>query len=262
MKTLLALPVLLFLAIIPSCAQQDSTFTDADTTVETEGDGNISQEESNEATMIRIPPDSLKLNQRSFSEDQVQRLQSDPDLDYEQPPTVAESLWDRFWAWVRYLMGKLFTGAVTTDWGRLIVYAIAMALLVAVVMLMLKVNAFKILYSGRGAAQPYQVLDENIHEMDFDKLIQEATDRQDYRRGIRLLFLYALKLLSDRQLIHWESGKTNHEYVGELSNGALRNGLNELSFYFDYAWYGNFAINSDTFGKAQNTFVDWKSRLG
>jgi hypothetical protein len=50
--------------------------------------------------------------------------------------------------------------------------------------------------------------------------------------------------------------------VGELGKGELRNGLNELSFYFDYAWYGNFAINRDTFGKAQDTFVDWKSKLG
>lgn len=232
---------------------------DADTTVVTEGEADIS---SNEATMIRIPSDSLPVYERSFSKEQVQRLQSDPSLDYEQPPTVAESLWDRFWAWVGYLIGKLFRGAVGTDWGRLIVYVIALALLVAVVMLMLKVNAFRILYSGQGAAQQYEVLDENIHEMDFDKLIQEAADRQDYRRGIRLLFLYALKLLSDKQLIHWESGKTNHEYVGELGKGELRNGLNELSFYFDYAWYGNFTINRDTFGKAQNTFVDWKSKLG
>jgi hypothetical protein len=260
-KTPLALLVLLWLTITPLVAQQDSTVIETPDTVATGEEVYTSQEESGDE-MISVAPDSLPVYKRSFSEEQVQRLKSDPDLDYKQPPTVAENLWDRFMSWLKYIFDSLFHGAVNTDWGRLIVYAIGLALLVALIMLMLKVNAFKVIYSGQGTAKKYQVLDENIHEMDFDKLIQEAIDQQDYRRGIRLLFLYALKLLSDKQLIHWESGKTNHDYVEELNRNELRNGFNALSFYFDYAWYGNFKINRDTFSKAQDTFADWKNKLG
>jgi hypothetical protein len=264
-KTLLVLALLLFFAITPSHAQTgDSTFLEASDTVMAPGDGGYTgdQEQRNDEAIYEAANDSLQVHTRSFTEAQVQRLKSDPDLDYKQPPTMAESFWDRFLEWLSYILDNVFDGAVNTDWGRLIAYAIGLALLVALIMLMLKVNAFKVIYSGQGTTQQYHVLDENIHEMDFDSLIQEAMDQQDYRRGIRLLFLYALKLLSDRQLIHWESGKTNHDYVGELSRNELRNGLNELSFYFDYAWYGNFKINRDTFSKAQSTFVDWKNRLG
>lgn len=182
-------------------------------------------------------------------------------MNYKRPPTAAESLWDRFWMWIAQLISKMFRTAVDTNWGRLIVYAIGLILLVVLVMLILKVNAFKVLYSGEGNTKKYQVLDENIHEMDFEKLVQEALDQQDYRRGIRLLFLYALKLLSDKQLIQWESGKTNHDYVVELEKKELKTGLNELSFYFDYAWYGNFLINRDTFNKVQTTFTDWKRKI-
>jgi hypothetical protein len=203
----------------------------------------------------------MPVEKRSFNEEKIKTFKSDPEMNYREAPTVAESLWDRLLNWIAQFLDTLFDNAVNTNWGRVIVYAVGLVLLVALIMMMLKVNAFKVLYSGGSNSQTYQILDENIHEMDFDKLIQEALDSQDYRKGVRLLFLFALKLLSDRHLIHWESGKTNHDYVRELDTNELRLGFNELSFYFDYAWYGNFRINQETFKKAQDTFTDWRSKL-
>ena len=129
-------------------------------------------------------------------------------------------------------------------------------------MLLLKVNAFQIFYSGSDQGkQSYQVFHENIHEMDFDTLIREATERNEYRLATRLVFLYALKILSDKQLIDFKPGKTNHDYVEELPKGDLKTGLNELSFYFDYAWYGNFSINENQFQKVKQTFTFWKDKV-
>ena len=140
-------------------------------------------------------------------------------------------------------------------------YLIGIPLLIVLILMLLKVNAFRVLFSGTGVPQKYQVLEENIHEMDFEKLLAESVQQQDYRRGVRLLFLYALKLLSDRELIQWESGKTNHDYVGEIETSELKPGFNELSYYFDYAWYGNFNINRQTFDKAHEAFNHWKKKL-
>jgi hypothetical protein len=217
--------------------------------------------DSDETSLTIARPDSLIVKKRSFNEEQIQRLKSDPDFNYKLPPTVAESLWDRLLAWLGNLIANMFDKAVNTNWGQALVYIVGLALLVVVIMMLLKVNAFKIFYSGAGATQKYQVLDENIHEMDFEKLVQEAIDKQDYRRGTRLLFLYALKLLADKDLIHWELGKTNRDYVVELSKQELKSGLNDLSYYFDYAWYGNFNISRETFNKVQGTFADWKNKL-
>lgn len=256
-KTLYFLFPVLLLTSLSFAQKSDTTFERLDEVIISAD--SVYNEEDN--TVYNAQPDSLAIDNRAFSQEEIARLKSDPDMDYKQPPTVAESLWDRFWAWIAQLLDGLFDKAVNTSWGRILVYAVGLAILIIVIMLVLKVNAFRVLYSGRGNAQKYQVLDENIHEMNFEKLIQEAMDQQDYRVGIRLLFLYALKLLSDKDLIHWESGKTNHDYVAELGKNDLKAGLNSLSFYFDYAWYGNFNISRDTFIKAQGTFTDWKSKL-
>lgn len=207
------------------------------------------------------PSDTVHIEKKSFSSETLRELKQDPALDYKELPTVAESLWDRILRWIAEFINSFFEAAYTTDWGRFFLYIGLVALIVVLVMTVLKVNAFRMLYSRTGSPQKLEALDENIHEMDFEKLIQESINRQDFRRAIRLLFLYSLKLLADRHLILWQLGKTNHDYVGELQQTDLRRGLNELSFYFDYAWYGNFQVNRETFDKVQSAFRDFKSKL-
>jgi hypothetical protein len=124
------------------------------------------------------------------------------------------------------------------------------------------VNAFKVFYSGADrASQDYKIFHENIHEMDFEKLIQEAVNKNEFRAATRLVFLHALKLLSDKHLIDFSPGKTNHDYVEELKPGELKSGLNELSFYFDYAWYGNFDVTQSQFQKIISVFNAWRARV-
>jgi hypothetical protein len=206
--------------------------------------------------------DTLQIESRTFSPADINKLKSDPDLNYEQPPTVAESLWDRFKQWIAWFFENLFDQVVTTDLGRLLMYTLAGVLLVVVIMMLLKVNAFRVFYSGADQPRlPYQVFHENIHEMDFEKLIQEATDKSEFRLATRLVFLYALKILSDKHLIEFNPGKTNHDFVEELNVADLKTGLNELSFYFEYAWYGNFLITDDQFKKIKSTFMEWRTRV-
>ena len=123
--------------------------------------------------------DTLKIVTRSFSSAEVDQLKADPDLNYKQPPTVAESLWDRFKQWIGWFLESLFKNATTTDIGRVIMYTLAGGVLMVVIMMLLKVNAFKVFYSGVDQAkQTYQVFHENIHEMNFEKLIQDTAEKK------------------------------------------------------------------------------------
>lgn len=206
--------------------------------------------------------DKTIITKKKFNASTLQRLKDDPDFNYKQPPTVAETLWDRFWQWVKELVGRLLQGATTTSMGQFLMYVLGIILLSVLIMMLLKVNAFRVFYSGADRGNISNGLfHENIHEMDFEKLIQEAVRKEEYRQGTRLILLYSLKMLADKNLIHWEAGKTNHDYVNELSAGELKIGLNELSFYFDYAWYGNFSINHETFRKVENTFSNWRTKM-
>lgn len=207
------------------------------------------------------PPDTVRVTIREFAQTKVDSLKADPDLNYAQPPTIAETLWDRFLQWLNRIFEIIFEKSTATDLGRFLIYTGLLIAIIIIILTLLRVNAFQLFYSGADTPQAYQVFHENIHEMNFELLIQQATDKKEYRLATRLVFLYALKLLSDKQLIEFLPGKTNHDYVEALQVGEIRTGLNELSFYFDYAWYGNFSISETQFEKIKNTFTLWRGKM-
>lgn len=206
--------------------------------------------------------DSIAIHKKSFDSATLKKLKADDDFNYKQPPTVAESLWDRFLSWIGEFISDLFRGATTTGLGQILLYTMGIVLIIVLVMMLLKVDALKVFYSGADQGkQKYQVFHEDIHAMDFEKLIREASEKGEYRLGVRLIFLYALKTLSDKHLIDWQAGKTNHDYVEEITMKELKTGLNELSFYFDYAWYGGFSIDQQLFSKVENVFKSLKDKV-
>lgn len=218
--------------------------------------------EDDETEIYDGASDTTLVTARQFSSDEISRLKADEELQFKQPPTVAESMWSRFLSYLSDMISELFDSAVNTNWGQLISYLLGLGLLILIIMLILKVDAFKLLYKKEGATtMQYNVLDENIHEINFENEIQLALSKNDYRRGVRLLFLHALKILSDKNYIAWEQGKTNHEYVAEVKEETLRKWLHQLSFYFDYAWYGNFTISREMFDKVNTIFVGWKAKI-
>jgi len=243
---------LTFLLLSTTALSQDSLTTEADYIEDVVWGDTLTQ------TTFE---DTLKVEARNLDSEKLQKLKTDKDFDYSQSPIVGESLWERFLRWMGEFINKLLRGAVNTNWGRVLLYAACLIVLIMIVLALLKVDAFKVLFKGADSPSVTGVFHENIHEMDFEKLIREATEKGDYRNAVRLVFLYSLKLLSDHHHIHWQPGKTNHDYLDELKIIELKTGLGELSFYFDYAWYGGFAISSAQFDRVKNIFSHWRSGI-
>jgi hypothetical protein len=211
------------------------------------------------ADAVVVPFDSTDIKVREANTKTVERLREDPDLNYGTGP-AAFSLWERFKIWLGKLLRGFIKSAVSTDWIVVASWIRCGAILIYVILRLLKIDALKVFYSGKGKSITYEAIEENIHEMDFDKLIAAALASKDYRLAIRLIFLHSLKILSDKHLIHWHPGKTNHDYLNELKSNDIKDGFRELNEYFEHAWYGNFKIAPDLYGKVQLIFNAWKSK--
>jgi hypothetical protein len=205
--------------------------------------------------------DSLVINERDFSAAELEELKKEIHYQFQKPPTFGQTLWEQILRWIAEFFGSLWNVSTDTNWGKLFTYLMTLAVVVLVIFVMLKLNAYKIFYSGQGVPMKYSEVDEDIHQIDFEREIQLAIKEQNYRRGIRLLFLFSLKKLSDKQHIVWEQGKTNHEYVNELRVPELKEPFSQLSYYFDYAWYGNFDVNRDLFERVNNIFNHLKGKV-
>jgi hypothetical protein len=205
------------------------------------------------------PTDSSKVEIRNFDRAALEKLKNNPEFNYTQAPAVL-SLWERFKIWLNQLIESLLHAAVTTDWVSVLIVALALIAIIYVVMRLMKVDPFTMFYKAQVPLKT-GVIEEDIHSLDFEKLIRDAVHQEQYRLAIRLLFLQALKLLSDHHHIHWQPGKTNHDYLDELTDARLRTGFNELNFYFEYAWYGNFAINAQLYSRVAAIYENWKSTV-
>ncbi len=203
----------------------------------------------------RVQYDSSPLEWRKFKQEPIDEYLADDDFDYGNRPVPGMSLWQRFRLWLSRLINELFYMGTETPIGKILVYIIITAIIVYALLKLFKVDLRRTFYSTTDkGVLAYDVHDENIHEMDFDSLISKAIDKKEFRNAIRLIYLASLKHLSDNHLIQWQPGKTNHDYMAEIAEEELKGGFGQLSYYFEYAWYGDFPISEVQFTNVHQLF--------
>jgi hypothetical protein len=101
---------------------------------------------------------------------------------------------------------------------------------------------------------------DNNMESDFESLQRKAYAAGDLRMAMRYLFLKTLQKLNDRELIRFAVDKTNTAYARELP-AAKRNEFASLALYYEYIWYGNIAVQKQTFDGIENKFNEFLKRI-
>ena len=105
------------------------------------------------------------------------------------------------------------------------------------------------------------VVDDELVEHldnDFDLLFNKAYSAGDNRLAMRYLFLKTLQKLNDKELIQFAADKTNSLYAKEIP-AAKRNAFAQIALYYEYIWYGNAVVNTQTFDTIKNkvnTFIN------
>jgi hypothetical protein len=104
-----------------------------------------------------------------------------------------------------------------------------------------KANSDEILYTN---------IEENISGVNFNTLIKEANDEENYRLAIRYYYLWLLKELDETDNIAYDPQKTNVDYQLELATSTLSEDFVKASYYYSYIWYGEFAIDEEDYTTA------------
>jgi hypothetical protein len=87
----------------------------------------------------------------------------------------------------------------------------------------------------------------DVPDEDIDKLIREAMQAGNQRLTTRYLFLKALRLMNEQELIRYEAKSTNEDYVRQLNGKEQGNGFRFLATAYEYVWYGGFALNESQY---------------
>ncbi|MFD1258472.1 DUF4129 domain-containing protein [Mucilaginibacter terrae] len=211
--------------------------------------------------------DSSQVEVRTLDSTRIAQFKKQSDFKYDDVASQP-SLWRRFWRWFWHLFDNvdLKTKSSFLNFiGVFLKYLFIALGLAAVVFLVLRVLGVDVtgLFKRKpaDAGVPYAETLENIHEINFDTDIDAAIAQHNYRLAVRLLYLKALKQLSDAGLIHWQLDKTNTAYIDELTNPQQREAFTVLTRQFEFVWYGEFTINGQAFQNIKTLFANFKQTL-
>lgn len=237
-------------------------------TVENKPDSSaaMSKEARDSAALAALSFDSSSVTLRSLPEGGLQSYLDDDEFNYHREYRDPETVWDRFMQWLRDLFsGMVPSGVQGTIWEFVFEVLPYIVMIGAIVFVVLKLTQTNL--RGLFAKQSDKVvgdftqIDENIHEMNFNTLIDEAIVAGHYRRAVRLLYLKSLKELSDRGLIDFSREKMNHDYLRELERSPLREPFADATLLFEYIWYGDMPVTASSFPRVREAFAGLNSQL-
>ena len=148
-----------------------------------------------------------------------------------------------FWEMLRDLFRRLFyrqLSELTT--AQIMVISIMVVVIILLILYFFRPSWF---YVNKKKKIVFGVEDEDIHQLDFERLIKDALKSQRYADAIRWNYLQVLKSLHSKELISWDANKTVIEYVYEIKNPTLKSLFKEVTQAFLYYRYGNFEATQE-----------------
>lgn len=204
--------------------------------------------------------DSSDIAPAKFNREAIRDYQDQKEFQYDDNQAQQLSWWDKFWMMVWAIIGRLFVGAASNYVLKYFFIGAGVAIIIYIV---IKMVGAENIFSKRSQETilPYDVITENIHDIDYDQELNRLISEGKYRLAVRMLYLQSLKKLSDAQIIQWQPDKTNYNYLTEISKPELKNGFSDLTLQFDYIWYGDFPIDADKFEPIKQSFNQFNNQI-
>jgi preprotein translocase subunit SecG len=176
--------------------------------------------------------------------------------------TPEKNAWDRFMQWLSNFLKDLFNlsdGKSATKWAEILLRVIAVSIVVFVIYIIVKaiINKEGQWIFGKNSNKKifdYSEMEKNLHLVDFEKLIEKTLASGENRLSIRYYYLWMLKKMSDKKIIHWDLEKTNSDYLYEIKDANIKDNFAYLSYLYNNIWYGEFELDDSTFAKAKTAF--------
>lgn len=95
---------------------------------------------------------------------------------------------------------------------------------------------------------------EELNETDLRILLKKAAAEKDYYAAVRYYFLIYLEKLEKQKEISYHQDKTNADYLSEITNQKSSAIFSQLSYLYEYVWYGKKEVNLEMYEQMALTF--------
>lgn len=202
---------------------------------------------------VAAPDDRLPVRVRYPDANRLRELQTDRNYYYGRDTPPPENPMARFWQWMWRKIGEFLRSQAYNNVWQYVLLALIAGL---VIYLLTKAEVLGFLFPKRPQSGQlnYENLTEDIHAIDFDRDIENAVMGRNFRLAVRLLYLKALKQLTDTGHIRYKPEKTNRQYVHELVNLPIQADFETLTRQFEFVWYGDSPVDEACFSAIRQQF--------
>lgn len=217
------------------------------------------QEEGEKELIMDTAPAPTPLD---FEEEQLRAYKANPEFDYLRE-LEQDNWWTRFKRYValqyQRLLEWLFDDYQGNSALRFFIQILPYLILAGVVLLAVwvfsKVNPAAGLLAEPEPGRVFLSEEEEIiKSRNISELIIMAIADKDYRLAIRYYFLLILQQLTQKDLIEYEFGKTDSDYLRELEERHIQQQFKQLTRIYDFIWYGNFEATEAQFLRSRREF--------
>lgn len=158
---------------------------------------------------------------------------------------------------------EAYTPLLERLWFRTLLWLVVIGGFVAFIIWYLAGNEFGLF---RKTARSFQEspqeeeMPENIFEINYQRELEKAIARGDYRLGVRLLYLQLLKRMAEKSVISYKQDKTNSDYLFTLLGSKYYDGFFRMTRHYEYTWYGHFDVPESTFGIIRQDFDQYQKQ--
>ena len=177
--------------------------------------------------------------ERRFDPDEMEAYAEQRDFSYMSYVATPPSVWERLSWWFQSMLQRIFLNP-NTPWLTQIAYY----LIVVAVLGLATFYIIRLRYGG-GMTADYQSFTsvtgmDTSNVEDFDNLLTNALEQQNYKLAIRYIYLRSLASLARRDMIMLKDWKSPYDYSQELQ-GDIASTYMEMARLFEFVWYGDFA---------------------
>ena len=203
---------------------------------------------------LLISKDSSSVQWRAFKEENLSKYRNNKDYYYGIQAQYEEGFFSRLWSaiknWYRDLIGAKNEGR----FWKFIEWVVAIGGIFILVRFLMTTTGVSMFRKEEKVSDLQMHLTKEDLQQNLLEQIEKAEHQGDFRLAIRFHFLQMLKYLDANDLIHFKEHKTNSDYYYEIKNQELKKGYAAAANVYDYAWYGKFEINADSYPEVSKNF--------
>lgn len=204
------------------------------------------------------------LSNRAFGDPLRNKYQGE-EFNYDTSEGEVQNLLQRSLKWLFQVLQKHFGITIPPETYQILEYFIYILMAILVIYLLLRFfageNLTSLFNKPAAAIAGINLSEEHIVNVDLEALLGAALLEKDYRLAIRYQYLKALKILSQKNIIEWHYEKTNGDYLKEIGVPTIQSIFKEVSYLYDYIWYGEQEINETKYRAAELRFAALRNQI-